>query len=696
MTNLLRAISATLSGPAVQLILTSATLLFVELFLIRWIPANVVYVGYFSNFLLMASFLGIGTGILLGRSGRRLPTAAFPLLFLVVVALVSGAQLNLQLDSPDEVYFGLADLASSADVNFLVLPLVMVLTVVVMAGLAMPLAPLLRAMPPLRAYALDIGGSMAGIALFTALAAAGTGPPLWVVVVGVLSGLVAIARPITRWTPLAAAAMASAFLVTISFPDTWSPYQRLSVFEAADAVHLNANGVPHQGFYRDPDHPLDLFYSQVDRWFPGRTYDRVLVIGAGTGNDVTAALRRGAVRVDAVEIDPAIQRVGIERHPHRPYQDPRVRRHVDDGRAFLRNSKDEYDLIVFALPDSLTLVTGTAAIRLESFLFTQQAFESARDHLAPGGTFVMYNFYRQPWLLQKLAAMLTDAFGYEPIATVYGGYSGTAAVLATGPAVEALHGGPPPGDTVTAIDVSGAPRPSTDDWPFLYLREPGISPHYVAALGFLLLFALLVVLGAARSAGTGIRRFSPHFFVLGVAFLLLETRSIVTFSLLFGNTWIVNAFVFFAILASVLAAIAVNARFRIRDHRPLYAALFAAIAIAWLVPPASLLFDPPWLRYAVAAVLGFAPVFFANLVFTHSFRDTRTADMAFASNILGATLGGAVEYVALVTGYQALLLIVAALYGAAYLLATRIRVLADRELNPSARPDVEARELAGA
>jgi hypothetical protein len=54
--------------------------------------------------------------------------------------------------------------------------------------------------------------------------------------------------------------------------------------------------------------------------------------------------------------------------------------------------------------------------------------------------------------------------------------------------------------------------------------------------------------------------------------------------------------------------------------------------------------------------------------------------MAFASNLLGAMVGGAIEYLALLTGYQALLLVVAALYGIAWLLARRFRLLADREL----------------
>ena len=54
--------------------------------------------------------------------------------------------------------------------------------------------------------------------------------------------------------------------------------------------------------------------------------------------------------------------------------------------------------------------------------------------------------------------------------------------------------------------------------------------------------------------------------------------------------------------------------------------------------------------------------------------------MAFASNLLGAVIGGAIEYVALITGYGWPLVIVAALYAAAWLLVTRVRLLADREL----------------
>jgi hypothetical protein len=342
------------------------------------------------------------------------------------------------------------------------------------------------------------------------------------------------------------------------------------------------------------------------------------------------------------------------------------------------------------MPDSLNQDISQSAIRLESFLFTDQAFASVRDHLDPDdGIFVLYNYYREQWLVTKLSDMLGTAFQHTPLVRAYG----TQATLAGGPLVASLPNGRPPGDSTTPIPAIGQPTPvqATDDWPFLYLRTPFIADYYLVALAIVLIGAVVAVAAAARVTGTTIRRFSPHFFVLGIAFLLLTTRSVVSFSLLFGTTWFVNALTFFAILASVLLAIFVNSRWPIRRPTPFYILLFVSIAVAYLLPPESLLFDPAWLRYVVAAAVAFAPVFFANLVFSYSFRDTTTADMSFASNLLGAMVGGALEYLALITGYRALLIVVALLYGAAWLFATRVRLFADKELGEGASTEpVEA------
>jgi SAM-dependent methyltransferase len=685
-----------LSAAPIRLLLTSATLLFVELLLIRWVPANVKYVGFFSNFLLMATFLGIGVGILLGRHAPRLVISPFAPLLLATVFLVYGAQLNIQARDAGEIIFGL-DASNSADVNFIVLPLLIVLVAALTASLALPLGPLLRSMPPLRAYAIDIAGSMLGIAGFTALAYLGTGPTAWFVVTGALLLLLALGAGPTPWSVLGGVSMvlvigASAAIASASL-DAWSPYYRISAYgtdlnrastDPADhrpPFYLSVDGIPHQQVLGAELASTSGLHSQAYAWFPNRTFERVLVIGAGSGTDTALALARGAKHVDAVEIDPEIAQIGRDFNPDGVYTDPRVTVYVNDGRAFLNQSHEKYDLIVYALTDSLTLVSSTAGVRLESFLFTEESLRAARDHLAPDGLFAMYNFYRESWLVTKLDTMLGNVFGHRLVRLP----SPAAAIFGAGPAVDALAGAPPPGDRVDALSDGGGPdpRPATDDWPFLYLRTGTIAPYYLAGLAFLIAFAAITVLGAARATATPLRRFSPHFFTLGVAFLLLETKSLVTFSLLFGTTWVVNALAFFAILASVLLAIVINARLRLRRPALLYGALFVAVAVAWLIPADALLIDPPELRYALAAAIAFAPVFFANLVFTYSFRDTTSADMAFASNLLGAMVGGALEYVALVTGFRALLVIVGILYVCAFLFARRFKMLADREIVPA-------------
>jgi hypothetical protein len=667
----------TARSPAIRLFLTATSLLFVELLLIRWIPANVIYVGFFRNFLLMASFLGIGLGILWGRDPRRIPISPFGPLLLAVVLLVTQVQVAIHLDTSDEI-FALGS-SHGADTNFIILAILVIVTTVIMAGLAVPLGPLLNSMPPLRAYSLDILGSMTGIALFTVLSAAWTPPVVWFIVLAVIASALGVANGLTRISTITAGSLAGVVLVvglSTSPNQTWSPYYKIDEYTESGVRAINVNGIPHQALW-PADGPLREFYEQIYHWFPDRTYERVLIIGAGSGTDVSIALKQGAGHIDAVEIDPAIQAIGVDDHPDRPYDDPRVTRIVEDGRAFLRRTTERYDLVIFALPDSLTLVSTSANLRLESFLFTTEAFRDVRDHLADDGAVVLYNYYREPWLPQKIGGMLQEAFGSAPIMRLHGQ---GAATIAAGPMITALGGAAPPGDGVDPAPGISTPQPATDDWPFLYLRQPSIASYYLASLATIVVLAALLIGRAARRSGTSIRRFSPHFFVLGVAFLLLETRSLAMFSLLFGTTWLVNALVFFAILASVLLAILINQRTRFDSPRLLYLGLFGSITLTLALSPSALLIEPVWLRYILAAALAFAPVFFANLVFSYSFRDTKTADMAFASNLVGAVVGGAVEYIALISGYGFLLVVVAGLYLGAWLLATRFRYLADRDL----------------
>ncbi len=405
--------------------------------------------------------------------------------------------------------------------------------------------------------------------------------------------------------------------------EIWSPYYRINTYIAQNGeLYVNVNGIPHQAL-----HPVDAekeeFYDQLYKWFPGRTYENVLIVGAGSGTDVAVALRNGAGHVDAVEIDRAIQKLGIDNHPNQPYQDPRVTRHENDGRAFLRGTDQQYDLVIFALPDSLTLVSTTANIRLESFLFTQQAFESVRDHLAPGGVFVLYNYYREPWLISKISQMLDDTFESPPILRMYDARKATFAV---GPQIDALGGGPPPGDFVDQVPAIDEPEPkaASDDWPFLYLRTPFVAPHYLAGSG------VRAADRRARRVRRGARRRHVRAAVQPALLRAGHRVPAARDSLARQLLAVVRLDV-----ARQRAGVLRDSRLRAaRDPRQRavpdpsgracsMAALFVALAVAFMLPPESLLIDPPWLRYLLAGVVAFAPVFLANLVFTYSFRDTK-------------------------------------------------------------------------
>jgi hypothetical protein len=154
-------------------------------------------------------------------------------------------------------------------------------------------------------------------------------------------------------------------------------------------------------------------------------------------------------------------------------------------------------------------------------------------------------------------------------------------------------------------------------------------------------------------------------FFLGVAFMLLEVKSLTTFSLLFGSTWMVNSLVSFAILVGVLLAVLVNSRLQIRRIVPWYLLLFGILAFNLFLPPEALLLGNPLLRYLLASALAFTPVFLANIIFTNAFRDSETADISFASNLIGIMVGGGLEYFSMLTGYRFLLVLVIIFYACA-------------------------------
>ncbi len=374
----------------------------------------------------------------------------------------------------------------------------------------------------------------------------------------------------------------------------WSPYYAVQYKPARREISVNTIG--HQAMvpYAERGSVYSLLHL-LNRASGGAPFKDQLIIGAGSGNDVDHALRHGVGRIDAVEIDPAILRIGMKYNPDRPYDDPRVVRHLDDGRHFLRTTDRQYDAVVYALVDSLILHSSYANLRLESYLFTEQALMDVKRVLKPGGVFVTYNYFRQGWVVQRVAAMSARVFGCEPVVislpwkqTVSASASGGFTMIIAGcnraiadafaargpfwlnetpPLNEGVDGFTVRPETMPAADAArwqriapsvvekqDTPRFATDDWPFLYLVDRMIPDLGIRSMLIIGLLGIAMVWLFLPKGGGGRIRFDTRMFFLGAAFMLLETKAIVQLALLFGSTWFVNSMVFFVALVLVLLA----------------------------------------------------------------------------------------------------------------------------------------------
>src|SRR5436853_1517277 len=149
-----------------RIFLFSFTMLFFELLFIRWIPSYVRYLSYFNNFILLASFLGIGLGMLSARR-KRFWFLPFPLMVVLLVIVVGLNRFDLRINSTQVLYYGAGEAQSAQAENFIVLPIIFGLVTACFIPLANSFGKLFMQVPPLSAYTFDIIGSLAGIACFS-------------------------------------------------------------------------------------------------------------------------------------------------------------------------------------------------------------------------------------------------------------------------------------------------------------------------------------------------------------------------------------------------------------------------------------------------------------------------------------------------------------------------------------------------
>ncbi len=682
-----------------NLALVSVLSLFLELLMIRWISSEIRIFAYFKNFVLIACFLGFGLGCYLSRKRVNLFSLAVPLGILTLFVSspfefirIRMAALPAMLGASSQVQVwgvpymsvdatGLVALASALVICALLFVLIGFIFIPFgqMVGWYLENAP-----NGIAAYSVNVLASLIGITLYTLLCFWYQPPVVWFAIAGGIAVLLFIKRP--KLAAIAAAVFGLlCFVISIAHPPSpshvyWSPYQKLTLTPEPTAEHpetyqLSTNDSWYQKIVNlSPEfvrtHGKE-FAAQPVEWnaynIPYRFYpspQSVLVLGAGMGNDTAAALRNGAARVVAVEIDPLIVKLGRELHFEKPYDSPRVKVVLNDARNYIQNSNDRFDLIVFSLLDSHTTSSYYSNIRIDNYVYTVEALTAARHLLRPGGLFIVKFQVSTPWIAGRLHGLLKAVFHQEPVQLMAQGgqyeTGGSFFIVGSPERLKEDLAEPAIANFVRGHQGMKMQPASltTDDWPYFYQHEPGLPLNVI-----LLSLMLIAICGwFIGSTAGGVQNLRWHFFFLGAGFLLLEAQVISKMALLFGTTWVVNSIVIATLLLLIVLANSVVQSWGRIPFWLAYLGIFILFAVTWLIPLDKFFFHSIALKAMVAALVLCSPVFFAGIIFVRSFALAGFSGKALGSNLFGALVGGLLESLSFWVGLKALLVLAALLY----------------------------------
>jgi SAM-dependent methyltransferase len=670
--------------------------LFVELMVIRWLSTEVRLFAYFKNLPLMACFFGLGLGFMSVNKKqdffRWVPLLILYLSGFLMVAV--GLRItHLSLFPVDKTLMLFGSIEPWTVLLFLkaltALLVLFALIIMLFVGFGQETGRYFAKLSPLRAYSINVFGSLVGVITFSLLSYWGSSPGIWLIVIG--GALLINYRRLDCISIICLGLVYSLFLGTfmakLGYGDMyltsrWSPYYRIDVLDAKGPsgdvlthdLFINYDGFQSMLDCRDTTigkqpasfqkalKTLRNFY-ELPFLVYGKPANRVLILGSGSGTDVAAALRLGAKHIDAVEIDPGIVKLGRQMHPELPYASDRVSVHVEDARTFLKNSKDLYDIIVLPSLDSHTAFSAMSSLRTDNYIFTLQSMQEAAKLLAPQGIMCTRFVAIPGWLWERHYDLIRQScadkpIGFEKVDELTYGF------IVSGPGIK--------GRTAKDFGLDStwkehSPDPlvdvptTTDDWPFLFLPHRDIPYTYVVPILAAFLGVLFLAMKQMKSGKMD--SFNLAMFWLGAGFMLLEVRSMAALSLLFGSTWLVNSVVIGAVMICILLANLLVSRINNKKLAPiLVGLLMVAIAVSMLVDPNSLASLGPQTGSAIGCVVFLAPLIFSSATFSLLFKDSKTATQALAFNLVGGVIGVCLEYSSMITGIHALGYVALAIY----------------------------------
>lgn len=683
----------------IAITISAALSLFMELSMIRWQASAFEFFAFYKNFGLLACLAGLGTGYALaGLPGLPL-ICTVPLLgfqFLVLLLMRHGLDnclIRSLIATPitEQASMGLDPEVTVPEfiAVYSMLAFTFILTVLAFIPIGQLCGRLMSKERPLSAYGFNLIGSLLGIISITALSYWSTPPAVWFAIAFVVITAFCAAN---RKSLLMAASSSIIALAILSWPFNigsevvFSPYQVLErgpgkhgwseiraagqyyqrMLDLSPAARTAYKDIAHQAVYYDLPYLVNPHPKSV------------AVLGAGSGNDVAAALRSGALKVDAIEIDPAILAFGRWYHPEKPYSDARVTPIVADARTYLRNTDRNYDMIVFGLLDSHSLVSHASSLRLDSYVYTVESFKEARARLSPGGILSLSFSTNTPAMARKIYLMLEQAFEKPPICLLrLKSYDGSSTFLQNKEgdlslSSEVLQKAGLVDATTVVAQAKGMPveeakkmmavDPSTDDWPFFYMPRRIWPVSYIPMI--------LLIIGATYGISKGLGRQGVSlngmdFFLLGTGFMLLEAKAITELGLVFGNTWYVIAIVIASIIFMAYCANLLVERAPFIKAGTAYVLLILSLAGGLYVTFLGG-FSSDVAGKISAILLLTCPLAFSGIVFSSLVARCKNLPRAMSMNLLGAMLGGVLEYSSMYLGYRALYVVAIVIYLLAY------------------------------
>ena len=660
--------------------------LFLELSLIRIHSSYFQLFAYFKNVSLLSCFLGLGIGYARGTDKLLTTPLVVPMVSLQLAFLFSIRGILYSINRnpiSEQLTFGLAqsDSIISSLFNFSFIILVFSYNALCFIPLGQLVSRLMSKEDKLVAYGWNLIGSLSGILIFTIISFMWLPPYIWLILflLGILPFLIQDKK---------ASLISSSFLIIIiiwiSVPRSvnelviYSPYQKLTLqtlnsgvpnIRTADKYYQNIhrlNNATALALNTNRADTLELIehigQSYAIPYYFQKKLEDVLILASGAGNDIAAALVNEAKNIEAVEIDPVIQRMGVAIHPEKPYSSEKVKTYIGDARAFLKTTKKNYDLIVFGLLDSHTLLSGkSGGIRLDSFVYTVEALKEARNALNNNGLICLSFWTMHPDLAKKLYLMLEEAFdGKSPL--VYQTHHYGTVFIIGNQDIKYLKN-----EYNTYPEISSSIKKNnstvdkaTDDWPFFYMPKKIYPFSYVIVI---LLIVTVSILYTKNISAISTKKFSFPCFFLGIGFMLIETKGITELSLYYGSTWVVVSIVITAILIMAYLANLIMLKISTPSSNLIYTGLFTSLILGLSYTFARAYLSIPFqIDQIIGTLFLTIPLFFSGFAFSYELKNSPSVMVALSSNIIGAMVGGCLEYNAMYFGFRSLYILAILMY----------------------------------